>query len=210
MANESHERHLVVAVATEAIQEADLRVERVADLHEAQRVVPIGRRVSGARTVAELVAGATGCLGLRAPPVERPVLARADAAVERVGAVVVASVARRHSLHRKRTHARSRGQLARDARDTVRRRGRAIVDIFREELQHTDREAGHTSRHASAADDGHGAPNESMPIRRVKNSSTACGVPAEKVPAFSRKNGRFSGKKSGKRVRFVRCSSTST
>jgi hypothetical protein len=34
-----------------------------------------------------------------------------------------------------------------------------------------------------------------MPIRRLKNSSTDCGVPTAKVPAFSRKNGRFSGKK---------------
>ena len=49
-----------------------------------------------------------------------------------------------------------------------------------------------------------------MPIRRVKNRSTAWGVPAEKMPAFSRKKGRFSGKNSGKRVRLVRCSSTST
>jgi hypothetical protein len=57
---------------------------------------------------------------------------------------------------------------------------------------------------------GTGLPRVSMPMRRVKKRSTACGVPAEKTPAFSRKNGRFSGKKSGKRVRLVRCSSTST
>jgi hypothetical protein len=30
-----------------------------------------------------------------------------------------------------------------------------------------------------------------MPIRRVKKGSMACGVPAEKMPEFSRKNGRF-------------------
>src|SRR6266446_8142291 len=57
---------------------------------------------------------------------------------------------------------------------------------------------------------GTGCPRVSMPMRRVKKRSTACGVPAEKMPAFSRKKGRFSGKNNGKRVRFVRCSSTST
>jgi hypothetical protein len=57
---------------------------------------------------------------------------------------------------------------------------------------------------------GTGLPRVSMPMRRVKKRSTACGVPAENTPAFSRKKGRFSGKKSGNRVRLVRCSSTST
>jgi hypothetical protein len=45
-----------------------------------------------------------------------------------------------------------------------------------------------------------------MPIRRVKNRSTACGVPAEKTPAFSRKNGRWEKEQSAwlvaARVRF--------
>ena len=57
---------------------------------------------------------------------------------------------------------------------------------------------------------GSGIPAAEMPMRRVKKRSTACGVPAEKTPAFSRKNGRFSGKKIGKRVRLTRWSSTST
>ena len=52
-------------------------------------------------------------------------------------------------------------------------------------------------------------PPGDIPILRLKRRSAACGVPARNVPAFSRKNGRFSGKKSGKRVRLVRCSSTS-
>jgi hypothetical protein len=49
-----------------------------------------------------------------------------------------------------------------------------------------------------------------MPMRREKNSSTDWGVPTEKVPAFSRKKGRFSGKNSRNRVRFTCWSSTST
>ena len=48
------------------------------------------------------------------------------------------------------------------------------------------------------------------PIRLGKKSSADRDAPTVNVPAFSRKNARFSGKKSGKRVRFTCWSSTST
>ena len=48
------------------------------------------------------------------------------------------------------------------------------------------------------------------PIRRLKNRSTSCGAPNWKVEAFSRKNGLFSGKNNGKRVRLICWSSAST
>ncbi len=48
------------------------------------------------------------------------------------------------------------------------------------------------------------------PMRREKNRSTACGCPNWKVVAFSRKNGRFSGKNRSKRVRLTCSSSAST
>jgi hypothetical protein len=55
---------------------------------------------------------------------------------------------------------------------------------------------------------GTSCPPES-PIRRLKKSSAERLAPTEKVPAFSRKKARFSGKKSEKRVRLTCWSSTS-
>ena len=62
-------------------------------------------------------------------------------------------------------------------------------------------------------------PSGEMPIRREKKTSSGGAPPPpppppksgpnRKIPAFSRKNSRFSGKKREKRVRFTRCSSTS-
>ena len=57
---------------------------------------------------------------------------------------------------------------------------------------------------------GTGLRFSSMPMRREKNSSTSRGVPNSKNPAFSRKNGRFSGKNRSNRVRLICSSSTST
>ena len=48
------------------------------------------------------------------------------------------------------------------------------------------------------------------PMRREKKRSTDCGWPNWNVEAFSRKNGRFSGKNRSKRVRFTCSSSAST
>ena len=48
-----------------------------------------------------------------------------------------------------------------------------------------------------------------MPIRRLKKRSEPR-PPTENIPAFSRKNGRFSGNEMLKRVRLVWTSSTST
>jgi hypothetical protein len=39
------------------------------------------------------------------------------------------------------------------------------------------------------------SPSLERPIRRLKNNSTCLGLPTVKKPAFSRKKGRFSGKK---------------
>ena len=49
-----------------------------------------------------------------------------------------------------------------------------------------------------------------IPIRRLKNSSSSPGCPTENSPAFSRKNGRFSGKNRLNRSRLICWSSTST
>ena len=57
---------------------------------------------------------------------------------------------------------------------------------------------------------GTSTPLESIPIRLEKNSSTSRGEPNSNVPAFSRKNGRFSGKNRSKRLRLICSSSTST
>ncbi len=57
---------------------------------------------------------------------------------------------------------------------------------------------------------GMGRPFAERPMRRVKKRSTSWGAPNWKVCAFSRKNGRFSGKNRGNRVRLTCCSSDST
>ena len=55
-----------------------------------------------------------------------------------------------------------------------------------------------------------GRPDEESPMRREKNRSIDCGWPNWNVDAFSRKNGRFSGKNRSKRVRLTCSSSAST
>jgi hypothetical protein len=50
---------------------------------------------------------------------------------------------------------------------------------------------------------GIASPLSPMPMRRLKNRSTSPGLPTLKKPAFSRKNGRFSGKNSVKRSRLT-------
>jgi hypothetical protein len=57
---------------------------------------------------------------------------------------------------------------------------------------------------------GMGRPVGEMPIARLKKRSTSPGLPTAKKPAFSRKNGRFSGKNRLNRSRFTCWSSTST
>ena len=54
------------------------------------------------------------------------------------------------------------------------------------------------------------APVADRPIRREKNSSACCAAPNWKTDAFSRKNGRFSGKNRSNRVRLTCSSSAST
>ena len=57
---------------------------------------------------------------------------------------------------------------------------------------------------------GISSPFSPIPMRRLKNTSASPELPTAKSPAFSRKNGRFSGKNRLKRSRFTCCSSTST
>ena len=52
--------------------------------------------------------------------------------------------------------------------------------------------------------------SEPMPIALLKNTSASPPMPTENSPAFSRKNGRFSGKNRLKRSRLICCVSTST
>ena len=54
------------------------------------------------------------------------------------------------------------------------------------------------------------SPDGPMPIRRLKNRSISPGLPTVKNPAFSRKNGRFSGKNRSNRSRLTCWSSIST
>src|SRR2546423_13905608 len=79
-----HHRRLVKPVAAAAIQKPHLGIEVPADLDDAREVAPGTRLVPEPRAVRRRVAVGAGGGGCRAPPVDRPRVAGADAAVEAV------------------------------------------------------------------------------------------------------------------------------
>src|SRR5213592_578928 len=204
-----HHRRLVKPVTAAAIQKPHLGIEVAPDLDDAREVAPGARLVPEPRAVRRRIAVGAGRGRCRAPPVDRPRVADADAASRPYTRFQfpACAVAMRCTAM---TPMRERAASSRCSRTTEYAIAACVVarSVKICSAPTVKSPTRPVTRPPPRIETGW--PRVSMPMRRVKNRSTACGVPAEKMPAFSRKNGRFSGKKSGKRVRLVRCSSTST
>src|SRR5256885_13473444 len=95
-----------------AIEESYLRVEVAPHLDDARDIAPGAGLVAHARAGRSGFAIETGPRRSGAPPVDRPRVANADAAVEAVHAVPVSGCGCRHALHGDHANARPGRELA--------------------------------------------------------------------------------------------------
>ena len=206
-----------------ARQEADLRIEVLADLRVAARDLPeVVGEVVEARGRSSRCPGPVGDRSAYRCAPGRPTHAGSasdlDVGVDAVGAVLVLVdrvLADALPVHEDGAVARSPDlALHADHAEVVRRPDNVpagVLDVVGLDVQQARRSSRRPCR-SSGRRRGcrSAAPTAERPMRREKNRSICCGLPNWNVDAFSRKNGRFSGKNRSKRVRLTCSSSAST